>query len=145
MKIKKLLATFSLIFIVALVVNISGCKNSDPTAKTTNTALLAAQQWTLQSLKINGVNETDLYKDLTLKFESSIYQATNGEPIWSSSGTWSFTDDTAKSFVIEDDVLVTVEQLDQTSLKISLTWNSTTFEEGRAKSVEGEHEFTFTH
>src|ERR1700755_140287 len=97
MKTKKLILNILILAIVMIVMlSISSCdKGDNPTIETKNTTLLAAKSWHLQALKINGVNEALLYQDMTLKFESQKYQASQGEPIFSPNGMWEFTDEMA--------------------------------------------------
>jgi hypothetical protein len=81
---------------------------------------------------------------MTITFTETDYTAVNGGPIWGSSQSWSFIDNSAKSFSISSGVEVDIIELTGTSLIIELTWDKTTLDGGRTKSVEGRHEFIFT-
>jgi hypothetical protein len=105
-------------------------------------AKMTAATWVIQSVTVDGVDKTDIYKNLTLKFTATTYTTTNGAPVWPASGTWSFTNETGTTVKRDDNTEITVEATD-TSLKLGLTWSQTTVGPGRTESVEGQHVFTF--
>lgn len=102
---------------------------------------LMSATWTVQSVTVDGVDQSSLYKNLSLKFAASSYTSTNGSVIWPASGTWSFTDQTATVIRKEDGTDVLVEVTD-TSLKLTLTSLKTTIGPGRLTSLKGVHVFT---
>lgn len=135
--------------ITALVILIttlifSSCGSKDPSPKETNIKLLTNGTWTINSVKVSGVDKTNLFTGMTITFTETDYTAVNGGPIWGSSQSWSFIDNSAKSFSISSGVEVDIIELTGTSLIIELTWDKTTLDGGRTKSVEGRHEFIFT-
>ena len=134
--------TALVIFITTLI--FSSCGSKDPSPKETNTKLLTNGTWVINSVKVSGVDKTNLFTGMTITFTETDYTAVNGGPIWGSSQSWSFIDNSAKSFSISSGVEVDIIELIDTSLIIELTWDKTTLDGGRTKSVEGRHEFIFT-
>ena len=96
--------------------------------------------WSLQSVDVDGVDQTDVYSGLTIKFTEGGYIATNGGTIWPASGTWTFS--SGSSTTIKRDDGTTVELLvTEDTLQLTLTWTKTTFGPGRVSSVSGLHKF----
>ena len=92
---------------------------------------------------MDGADKTDIYGDLSLKFTSSVFTSTNGEALWPASGTWTFTTDDATAIKRDDGLVVTLQEVTDTSLKLALTWSKTTLGSGRIESVSGQHVFSF--
>lgn len=134
--------TALVIFITTLI--FSSCGSKDPSPMETNTKLLTNGTWKVNSVKVAGVDKTNLFTGMTITFSENTYAATNGGPIWGTSQSWSFIDNTAKSFTISSGIQVDIIELTDASLILELTWDKTTLEGGRSKSVEGRHEFVFT-
>lgn len=147
---KKLFNTPSIRKIILLLVVASAavllvnCKGKDPQPSEQDVVKtkLASSPWTLQSVTVDGVDQTAVYQGLTITFTATTYTTTKGGIVWPASGTWSFTDDTATAIKREDGTEVKVEATD-TSLKLTLTWAKTTLGTGRVESVKGLHVFTF--
>ncbi len=131
------------IAVVILIAALAGCKKSDSlSVKQVNTNLLTSHVWKLQSLQVDNVDKTSLYTGMTLTVGAATYTSTNGAPVWAASGTWSFTDD-GKTIKRDDQVEVSVDQITDAQLVLSLTWNKTTLGGGRTSSVSGKHVYTF--
>ena len=131
---------------LAMLFLVGACGGSDEpslTEKQKIEALLTSASWKVQAVKIDGVNETSSFPGLTLKFSSTSFTVTNGAVVWPSSGTWSFTDETAKKINRSDGVELTLVTVSETALVIRFSWDQSTLGEGRLASVEGEYEFTF--
>ncbi len=150
---KKIIA-LSNIFILAITVtglvtfsNCGGGGNDPSPAEQTEIdrvrALITNSAWKVQSLAVDGTDQSALVKNLAITFTTAGFTTVNGGAIWPASGTWSFIDETAKSFKRDDGIVVTVEDITATSLKLSLTWSKTTFAGGRVGSVSGKNVFTF--
>lgn len=99
--------------------------------------------WQVSQVKVDGVDRTDLFDDFSLVIAQKQFTATNGEPVWPASGTWTFADDQGTTFTRGDGVVVTIESLSNTSLVLSLMWTKTTLGAGRERSVSGTHVFEF--
>ena len=147
---KRVAVTFLLIMAVATLVHLSGCKGgtADPTPAVVSKqdevkAKLTSPTWKMQSVTVDGADKTTLYKDLTLKFTASGFTSTNGGAIWPATGTWSFTTADATAVKRDDGLVVTLQEVTDTSLKLALTWTKTTLGSGRIESVSGQHVFSF--
>lgn len=119
-------------------------KDPKPSAAELTTQQLISSAWTLANLTVDGVDQTNMFADITLSFTTSNFITTNGNPVWPSSGTWAFTDNTATEILRSDGVTLTIEGISETKLELSFMWNDTSFAEGREGSIEGQHIFTFT-
>jgi hypothetical protein len=131
----------------AFLIMINGCKKKSedpqPSKQEEIKSKLIAATWKVQSVTVNGVDKTDIYKNLTLKFTTSNYSSTNGLPVWPSSGGWSFTNGDASVFRGDDGIDVDILEVSATNLKLGLDWNTTTIGSGRVGSVKGDHIFSF--
>jgi hypothetical protein len=109
---------------------------------------LAAHEWMLKKVTVNGTDRTSLYEGLVLSWtKNQTFSAASGGVIWPSTGTFSFTDNTGNSLIVSlannEEAQVSIVTLTDTDLIISLQWNESTLGPGRAKSIEGEHIFEF--
>jgi hypothetical protein len=138
----KTVAIWIAVFSVSVFVGCDGGEPSIPEVERV-AAILTSTTWRVESVTIDGVNETASFPGLTLRFNASSYTTTNGAIVWPASGTWSFADDTAKKIDRSDGVVLTLEDVSTTALTVSFDWEKTTLGEGRAFSIAGKHEFTF--
>ena len=134
----------SLVFLCIVLAAVS-CKQDDPelTESERVTSLLILGPWKVQTVTVGGVDKTPEFTGLQLAFTASSFMATNGHLVWPASGTWAFTSDNATAFNRNDNVTVTIDEVTDTKLVLSLTWAGTTYGPGRVTSVAGEHKFTF--
>src|SRR5689334_18243453 len=126
-----------LFFVTALVSTLSSCKGKDdpaPTAASKITDLLDAGTWQIQAVSVDGVAHTDLFTNMKLTFTATGFTTVNGGPVWPSNGTWTFTDKDATAFTRSDGIVVTINQIDNSNLILSLTWTKTTLG-GRVNSI----------
>lgn len=103
---------------------------------------LTAAEWTLQNVIVDGVDKTSIYEGLKLTFTDVRYSAVDGGQVWPASGVWSFADSEGKTIKRDDGIVVGVEATN-TTLKLTLTWDSTTIT-GRVRSIRGLHTFSFS-
>lgn len=121
---------------------ISGCDSSEPQPETERVKeLLTATEWKMQTVTVDGADQTSVYAGLRLSFTSSSYTATNGGAIWPASGTWSFADESGKMINRNDGLQLTVDEVTAIKLALKLSWSKTTL--GRVESVSGAHVFVF--
>jgi hypothetical protein len=140
---KKINLVASVLVIVSLLF-IAGCKKDDPQPETARVQeLLKANTWLIQTVTVSEVDQTNLFTGLTLSFTNTNYATTNGGVVWPASGTWEFTDATAKTIERNDGLLITITEVTGTTLKLALTWPTTTLGGGRTSSIAGDHEFNF--
>jgi hypothetical protein len=134
----------SIVLLAMTFTFLAGCKGSDdPSAADVNTQKLIANTWKLSSVQVDAVDQTSLFTGMTLKFTATNYTTTNGGVVWPASGTWTFTDDTAKKIKRNDNLEIAITEITDASLKLTLSWTAGTFGSGRVASVAGTHVFTF--
>jgi hypothetical protein len=140
---RKINIIVSALVVVSLLL-VTGCKKDDPEPETARIQkLLAANTWVIQTVTVNEVDQTNLFTGLTLSFTKTNFSTTNGGVVWPASGTWEFVDETAETIVRNDGLQITINEATNTSLKLALTWSTTTLGGGRTASVAGDHEFSF--
>lgn len=140
---KKINLVASVLVVVSLLFT-AGCKKDDPEPETERVrTLLKANTWAIQTVTVNSIDQTNLFTGLTLSFTNTNYSTNNGGVIWPSSGTWQFADDTAKTIIRNDGLQITINEVTGTTLKLALTWSTTTLGGGRTSSIAGDHEFNF--
>lgn len=133
-------STFALLFTQSCGGNVAPA----PTPVETMTKLLVgtnSKTWKIQTVNVNGVDQTNTFTGMTIQFSKANYTTTNGGVVWPS-GSWSFTDDTATSFLRSDGITVSIVAT-ETSLTLSMTWNKTTYGGGRVNSLAGPYVFKF--
>lgn len=136
------------ITLVAIFLNLfffAACRNDDSPQLETDKIrqTLTSGTWIIQSVTIDGVDNTDMYAGLTLTFTNSGFTVTNAGVVWPSTGVWTFPDETGKRILRGDDLLIEVREINDSRLVLALNWTSTTFGPGRISSISGEHVFTF--
>ncbi len=134
------------VLLIILTIHWIGCqeKKSDPSPSVldeTRTKLMA-NHWKIQDVSVDGVDQTPIYKGITIQFGESSFATSNGGAVWPSSGTWSFTTDDGTFMKRDDGVEIKVE-VTEAKLKLSLLWMKTTFGGGKLNSVKGLNAFTF--
>ncbi len=141
---------FSLALASISFVQLSSCGKDDPppppepTEAERVTSLLTSGtgRWPLTSVTVEGENAAEIFEDFSITFTNTGYTTTGTTPVWKRSGTWSFTDATATKFKRDDNVEVTIESINETSLKLVLFWEQEIAEPGRTTALRGRHEFT---
>ena len=136
--------------LMAILLMLTGCRKEDPKPSLTEsekaTALLTSGSgWVIQTVLVDGVDNTALFAGLKLSYTATDYSTVNGGVIWPASGTWKFTDDTGKNILRSDGMPITLNEITSTKLVLGLTWSKTTLAGGRENSVAGNHVFTFGH
>lgn len=132
-----------LLLAVASIVQLSSCNGSgDPTAQEIITAKLVGT-WKIKDVLVDGIDQSSVFKDFTLTFESGKFTAANGRAVWPTSGTWTFSSDNGTKLKRDDGTEVIIDVTD-TSLKLTLNWAITALGSGRINSVKGKNVFTFS-
>jgi hypothetical protein len=147
---KVIVGVVLLINILLMVMMLQSCggKGDDPAPveekETDKIAKLLSTggTWAVQSVIVDGVEKTSVYKDLKLTFTTTGYTTTGGGAVWPASGTWKFTDDTAKVIERNDGLLINLSEVSENKLVLGLQWSKSTLGPGRAASVAGQHVFT---
>jgi hypothetical protein len=119
------------------------CGGDSPSDSEVTTKQLVSSGWKIDNVQVDGTDQTTLYTNMSLSFSATTYTTTKGEPVWPATGTWSFTDKAARTIKRNDDLEMTIVEITDTSLKLSLDWATSTLGPGRTSSVAGEHVFSF--
>jgi len=127
----------------AVIISVQGCKDEVPETDRVK-GILKASTWTMQTVVVDAVDQSTVYKGLTLNFTDTGYSSTNGGVVWPASGTWVFADASAKTITRNDNLAITITEVTDVKLILSLTWAKTTLSGGRVESVKGINVFTFT-
>jgi hypothetical protein len=132
---------------------LSGCKKDDPKPKqteadkVTKTLTSNGGTWTPSSstaaITIDGTDVTqDLFPGFSITFSENTFTTTGTSPVWLRKDTWHFKDETAKIIIRgQDSKEITISEVSESQLKLTLTWDETTYDEGRKKSLAGNYEF----
>lgn len=135
---------------LSTLLTFSACKSGEdpqpePTQAEIVTGILTKSKWPLTSVTVEGENAIDLFKDFSITFSATGYTTSGTTPVWARTGTWTFVDaTTANKFKREDNVEVTIESISESQLKLTLTWDKTTYAGGRSNSLKGKHEFVLS-
>ncbi|MBN8577551.1 MAG: hypothetical protein J0L66_11455 [Cytophagales bacterium] len=137
-----------LILLLAATLLLAACKGGgedEPTPADQVRNLLAASEWNLQSVQVDGVDKTATYSGLKIQFTGNSFTTVNGKAIWPASGTWSFTDDTATKIKRNDGLEMDIVNISTSNLQLQFTWNSSSLGAGRTTSVAGSHVLILGH
>jgi hypothetical protein len=149
MKLQHIISIVLFCLSIVTLTLISGCGDggSDPAPTPSKQdevkTILTSGTWKVQSVTVDGTDQTAVYKNLTLNFSSTGYTSANGLPVWPANDTWTFGNEEATLLKRNDGVDVTINEATATSLKLGLAWNKTTLGTGRVSSVSGKHVFSF--
>lgn len=148
---------FLSLFIFFSLTFLSGCKDPEPvpepepTEQERVTSLLTAGTgtWVPKSgggITTQGVDVTaDLFKDFTIRFTSTQIFTTGTTPVWLRQDTWKFKSGTAGIIIRgQDNQEITIKNISETELALTLVWDQTTYEGGRKKSLQGEYQFVLS-
>lgn len=135
------------ILAIMVIGSLSHCSSENdtpvPSKQDEVTAILTSAPWKVNTVSVDGVDKTIIYKDLGLTFTTTSFTSVNGAAVWPASGTWTFTSSAATAFTRNDGLVVTIQEATSTSLKLALNWNKTTLSPGKTQSVSGAHVFSF--
>lgn len=141
---KKIIVLLMANLFVCGLLFVQSCGKKDPSPTEQASAILTSGFWKMKTVLVDGVDQTNIYKGLTITFTSSAYTTTNGGQVWPASGTWIFSDNTGKAIIRSDGLPISIpSSTDNNTLILKLSWAKTTFGPGRASSLKGENVFTF--
>lgn len=132
--------------VVTLITMVASCKKDEPASaqEITKQKLLASgSAWKMQSVDVDGKDQSSIFKGLTITIGDGTFTTTNGGLVWPASGTWAFTS-TDGTIVKRSDGTELKVSVTNTSLKLTLTWATSTLGGGRVESVKGVNTFTFS-
>jgi hypothetical protein len=138
---KFMVSMFSTLFILTALLLFSGCgdNTTEPESERVK-KLLIAGEWSVQNVNGNAIDLTSVYKNLKLTFKDGTFTSSGGEPIWPSSGSWSFTDTSAKK-ISAGNLEITIIEVTDKKFSYSLPWTKTTVTGGRIESIPGDITF----
>jgi len=132
------------IILLLLICSFAHCKKEPEITEQERITRLLVEggNWSPQQIAADGVDVLELFENFTLRFQANnTYTSTGETPIWARSGAWTFTDENAKAFRKEDDNIVEIISISNTGMVLRLTWDETTYKDGRSASISGVHEF----
>ena len=102
---------------------------------------LSASVWKMSSITLDGADATSNFSGLELTIKTDKTYSTNGsyDPVWPSSGTFTFGSD-INTLTRDDGVSMTIS-VSETSLSISFTYADSG---GRIDALPGDYVFSFT-
>lgn len=133
---------------IAVLLAISGCGGDEPTKNEKVTKLLTAKGGTWSAagnsaVTIDGVEVGDeLFPGFSITFTDGSFTTTGTSPVWLRQDTWSFKDKSANVIIRgQDGKEITISSITKTDLTLTLSWDETTYEGGRKRSLAGTHTF----
>jgi hypothetical protein len=140
------------LFLILILIS-AGCSKKHEAVKPTEqeriTAILidGTGKWTPTTpagVTVDGLDvSADLFKDFSITFTSNKLFTTGTTPVWLREDTWRFKDDAAKVIIRnQDNKEITIVDISDTQLQLSLNWDQTTYEGGRSQSIPGKVVFT---
>src|SRR6478609_5062753 len=112
-----------IVIFLMLMLQLSSCKKEEPSIQETEKVkkVLTSTTWKMQTVTVDGTDETSMYTGLTLKFTDGHYSTTNGKVVWPASGVWIFADNTGKLITRGDGLEISVQQIDTDKLVLNFT------------------------
>lgn len=108
-----------------------------------NEIYLTSSPWRIERVTVDGINQTNTYRELILSFTRENYSSTNGRVIWPATDKWEFVNEGNTIFKRGDGILVTIQSITSSSMVLSLEWESTSIDTGRQLAIAGNHIFEF--
>jgi PBP1b-binding outer membrane lipoprotein LpoB len=130
----------SMVAILLAAAFISGC-HDEPSVSEKVEGMLVSVTWNKPVVTIDGIDQSNLYQDFTITFTKTNYSTSGGSPLWPTSGTWKFTDETAKAIRLDENKEVQINEITETNLELAIQNDNTTFKSGRINSVKGINKF----
>ncbi|GAB1444661.1 hypothetical protein MASR2M41_02800 [Flammeovirgaceae bacterium] len=126
------------------MLTLTSCKNENTLSAQEEALIkLTAAPWADVIVTVDGIDYSDLYKDLSIAFTESAYSTTGGAPVWAASGTWKFLNEEGTLLKFDDTREVEINSISDDILELSFQWDENTFEPGRVNSVKGKQKFKF--
>lgn len=129
---------------------VMSCKSDEPTLtpeqRTTKILTENGGKWNLPAVAgvtVDGLDVTqDLFKDFSITFGEGTLTTTGTTPVWLRQDTWSFKDESATVIVRgQDNKEITIAEITDDQMILTLEWDKETFDDGRTKSIKGVYQF----
>jgi len=146
------LLTLSVTIALCGIIGCKSKKNDDPLPQTSDQEKVVelltggSGTWTpplTNGITLEGLDVTEeFFKDFTIRFAANQLFTTGTTPIWLRQDTWQFKPGSSTIMLRgQDDKEITIENISETELRLTLEWTSTTFG-GRQNSLPGRYTFT---
>jgi hypothetical protein len=136
---KNFITRISIIMLLTTAV-LLGCED-EPTIAEKTEAMLTSGEWNKPIVTVDGIDESSLYQDFTIKFNKNSFTTSAGGPLWPASGTWTFKDESAKALILDNTMEIQISEITDTNLELAIQNEATTFKAGRIKSIKGKNIF----
>ena len=130
----------SMVAILLAAAFISGCDDG-PSAAEKVEGLLLSVAWIKPIVTVDGIDQSNLYQDFNITFTKTNYTTSGGSPLWPSTGTWTFKDESATVMILDGTREVQINEITGANLELAVQNNNTTFKSGRVKSIIGKNVF----
>jgi hypothetical protein len=100
-------------------------------------------EWFLENLTVDGDDQTGMVAALMITFTDTHFTAVNGLPVWPAQGSWAFSDESGTIILRDDQVAITLIEINEEKLRLELQWDTQTYSGNRKNSLKGRHVFTF--
>lgn len=136
--------------IVVLACSLFGCGGDDPNPteieKVTELLTAGSGTWSPPAnggITVDGIDVTEeLFPEFSITFSDGTFTTTGNSPVWLRQDSWMFKDNTAKIIVRgQDQREVSITEISENQLRLTLEWPASTTSGGRAGSLKGKHEF----
>ena len=139
------------VLISAILFGCGGGNDPEPAApteqeKVTQMLTSGGGTWRPQpssGVTVDGVDVTeDMFAGFTITFQEKTFTTTGTSPVWLRQDTWFFKSGSSTIIIRgQDSKEITITEISDNQLKLSLEWTKTTTEGGRQGSLKGKHEF----
>lgn len=130
----------SIAIVLFAALSISSC-NDEPTVAEKVEGMLVSVAWSKPIVTVDGIDQSNLYQAFTITFTKTNYTTSGGSPLWPSTGTWTFKDESAKALLLDGTREVQINEITGTNLELAVQNNNTTFKSGRVNSIIGKNIF----
>lgn len=124
----KKLNIYKIVLFVLVMTAAMGCDNDDPVINVgqEEAFLRLSGQWSFGidgSIAVDGTDVSANYPGFSLSFTDGTYTTTNGADLFAASGTWDWTDEDARTLMLDDARSITIQTL--TENRFIFTFSST--------------------
>lgn len=100
--------------------------------------------WQSSAVSVDGVDVSTEFNNLTVSFTETSFTTQNGGDLWPAGGTWNFQSGSTAEIVRNDGLVMTISQINESSLVFTFTWDDTIFRSGKLGALQGNYIFNFS-
>lgn len=134
------MTNISIAIVLFAALSISSC-NDEPTVAEKVEGMLVSVAWSKPIVTVDGIDQSNLYQAFAITFTKANYTTSGGSPLWPSTGTWTFKDESARVLLLDGTREVQINEITGTNLELAVQNNNTTFKSGRVNSIIGKNVF----